>query len=390
MAEQIKFSVVVPAYNVEKDLPALLQNLLEQTYNSFEVIVVDDCATDETGKVADSYLQAFRGKQVDYVVIHKPQNEGLSMARNTGISHAAGDYILFLDADDTVEKNLLQRVSDALQKQRADLVLYGYTEDYYEKGQLSYQVKKNPELHYFSNKDTEICDVWQKPLAYAYPYLVELEHETMFGYAWNKAYRLAFLREQQLSFQTIVHIEDILFNLQVAGAMQSMITIPDALYHYANRGQSRLTGKYLPEYFALQKTRVQAFLDMQTKKLDQVTDDVLQQKTKGLKDLDLGAWRMRLYEVMAGVYFRSFQSSMVRSIQHADARRETIARARAELESPLYGRLRRYLPEEGHVAKALYAPLVRGDVEGAYRRAKEIAWAKEHLSGVYVKLKQNR
>ena len=105
MAEQIKFSVVVPAYNVEKDLPALLQNLLEQTYNSFEVIVVDDCATDETGKVADSYLQAFRGKQVDYVVIHKPQNEGLSMARNTGISHAAGDYILFLDADDTVEKN---------------------------------------------------------------------------------------------------------------------------------------------------------------------------------------------------------------------------------------------------------------------------------------------
>ena len=390
MAEQIKFSVVVPAYNVEKDLPALLQNLLEQTYHVFEVIVVDDCATDETGKVADSYLQAFRGKQVDYVVIHKPQNEGLSMARNTGISHAAGDYILFLDADDTLEKNLLQRVSDALQNQRADLVLYGYTEDYYEKGQLSYQVKKNPELHYFSNENTEICDARQRPLAYAYPYIIELEHETMLGYAWNKAYRLAFLREQQLSFQTIVHIEDILFNLQVAGAMQSMITIPDALYHYANRGQSRLTGKYLPEYFALQKTRVQAFLDMQTKKLDQVTDDVLQQKTKGLEDLDLGAWRMRLYEVMAGVYFRSFQSSMVRSIQHADARRETIARARAELESPLYGRLRRHLPEEDHVAKALYAPLVRGDVEGAYRRAKEIAWAKEHLSGVYVKLKQNR
>ena len=50
MAEQIKFSVVVPAYNVEKDLPALLQNLLEQTYKTFEVIVVDDCATDETGK----------------------------------------------------------------------------------------------------------------------------------------------------------------------------------------------------------------------------------------------------------------------------------------------------------------------------------------------------
>lgn len=72
----------------------------------------------------------------------------------------------------------------------------------------------------------------------------------MFGYAWNKAYRLSFLQEQKLQFQNIVHIEDILFNVQAAGALQSLLTLPDVLYHYANRGQSRLTDKYLPEYFA--------------------------------------------------------------------------------------------------------------------------------------------
>jgi len=99
---------------------------------------------------------------------------------------------------------------------------------------------------------------------------------------------------------------------------------------------------------------------------------------------------MRLHEVMAGVYFRSFQSSMVRGIQHGDSKREVMARARAELEGPLYGRLRRHLSEDGRVAKILYAPLVRGDISGAYRRAKEIAWAKEHMAGAYVKLKQNR
>lgn len=133
MTGQIKFSVVISAYNVEEYLPGLLQDLLEQTYNNFEVILVDDCATDQTGAVAESYLQAFRGKQADYVVIHKPENEGLSMARNTGISHAAGDYILFLDADDGVEKTLLERLYHALDEQPADMVVFGYTEDYYQK-----------------------------------------------------------------------------------------------------------------------------------------------------------------------------------------------------------------------------------------------------------------
>ena len=214
MTGQIKFSVVISAYNVEEYLPGLLQDLLEQTYNNFEVILVDDCATDQTGAVAESYLQAFRGKQADYVVIHKPENEGLSMARNTGISHAAGDYILFLDADDGVEKTLLERLYHALDEQPADMVVFGYTEDYYQKNALSYQVQKTPELYYFSDHIHDGAQGWKRPLAYAYPYIIELEHETMFGYAWNKAYRLSFLQEQKLQFQNIVHIEDILFNVQ--------------------------------------------------------------------------------------------------------------------------------------------------------------------------------
>ena len=283
MTGQIKFSVVISAYNVEEYLPGLLQDLLEQTYNNFEVILVDDCATDQTGAVAESYLQAFRGKQADYVVIHKPENEGLSMARNTGISHAAGDYILFLDADDGVERPFGKALSCF------GRAAGGYGRLWLHRGLLS---KKMPcPIRCRRRRNYIIFQIismmahrgGKRPLAYAYPYIIELEHETMFGYAWNKAYRLSFLQEHKLQFQNIVHIEDILFNVQAAGALQSLLTLPDVLYHYANRGQSRLTDKYLPEYFALQKTRVQAFLNMQMRKIQTVTEGMTKGETGGWK-----------------------------------------------------------------------------------------------------------
>ena len=99
---------------------------------------------------------------------------------------------------------------------------------------------------------------------------------------------------------------------------------------------------------------------------------------------------MRLYEVMAGVYFRSFQSSMVRSIQHADARRET-ARARAEDWKVLFMGdcvviCRKKVMWQKHYMHRWCVEMLRGHIA----EQKEIAWAKEHLSGVYVKLKQNR
>ncbi len=362
-----KFSIVIPAYNVAGFLPELLQNLLEQTYGNFEVIVVDDKATDDTAAVAESYLQAFRGKGIDYVVIHKPQNEGLSMARNTGISHATGDYILFLDGDDSVEKNLLETLADALSLQAADLVLYGYSEDYYRKNTLDYQVHKKPKEGFFTKAD--------KSLSGAYPYIVELEHETMFGYAWNKAYRLAFLRDHHLAFQKITHIEDILFNIQVADCMESFLCLPKELYHYANRGQERLTDKYLPEYFPLQKTRIQKFCDMQKRKM-------------ALKEIP--SWEESLYQTMAGVYFRSFQSALVRDIEHGIPKKETLLMAKKELEGDLYPLLSTYQKGGGKLSQILYAPLVRGDVETAYNRAKEVSWAKKHFSGLYAKLKQSR
>lgn len=396
MAEEVKFSVVLPAYNVAQEIGQMLQCLLQQTYRNFEVIVVDDCATDDTAEVAQGYGAAFADGRIPYCVLRKPQNEGLSMARNTGMAQAKGEYILFLDADDTVEANLLETIGAALDGRDADMVIFGYTEDYYREQTLDYRVDKQPELYYFTEGLSQPRAQWQRPLLAAYPYIVWLEQQTMFGYAWNKAYRLEMLREQEICFEPVMHIEDILFNLKVAEHMTGMVSVPEELYHYANRGQARLTSRYLPEYFALQKTRIEAFYQMQIRKL-QIAEQVASgdgEQSAGdsnrMPQEEIAIWRQQLYETMAGAYFRAFMSSIVRSIRHGDARKEILARGQAELGGKLYLQLHDHLDAQGRVARILYRPLALGNLKSAYRRAKLIAWVQEHMAGLYVKWKQNR
>ncbi len=348
----MKFSVVVPAYNVDKHIKNLLECLLQQTYIDFEVIVVDDCATDTTGAIADQMCTAFSQKGIQYRVIHKPVNEGLSMARNTGIDEAMGEYILFLDGDDTVEPVLLETVVKALassDSKMIDLVVYGYSEDYYVGDKLSYQEHKLP-----------VNGIYEGDAAL--DYIARLEAATMFGYAWNKAYRLEFLREQGMRYEKVTHIEDVLFNIEVAKHMTGMCTIAKELYHYRNGGQVRLTTKYLPEYFPLQKRRIESFLSLVPE----------------------------AREMMAGAYFRSFQSFIVREIVHGTKKDEILRQVEEEYKSELYVSLQNSLNATGKVTRILYLPLAQQKSRAAYRRANYIAWVQKNCPGIYARLKQHR
>ena len=91
-------SIVVPLYNKEEYIQRCIDSLLSQTYEHLEILIVDDGSTDRSGEIAD----AVRDERL--VVIHQ-ENRGLSEARNTGINHSSGEYLVFVDADDTVPKN---------------------------------------------------------------------------------------------------------------------------------------------------------------------------------------------------------------------------------------------------------------------------------------------
>lgn len=117
----IRFSVIIPAYNIQNYLAKCLDSILQQSWDSYEVIVVNDGSTDTTPYIADSYAQADSRIRV----IHKA-NEGVSAARNAGIEQAQGEFFLFFDGDDFVEPACMEELDELARAQQADTVIYGY------------------------------------------------------------------------------------------------------------------------------------------------------------------------------------------------------------------------------------------------------------------------
>lgn len=114
-----KFSIIIPAYNVEKYINKCLKSVFNQTFKDYEVIVVNDGSTDNTKKYIEPY---------DVLLINK-KNSGLSSARNTGVSYAKGEYLIFLDSDDYIEKDLLKEINKSLFN-NPDIVRYQAQEVY--------------------------------------------------------------------------------------------------------------------------------------------------------------------------------------------------------------------------------------------------------------------
>ena len=117
----IKVSVIVPIYNVANYLTACIESLVHQTMNDVEYILVDDGSIDESSKIADWYSERYN----HITVIHK-ENEGVTLTRKRGLARAQGDYILFLDADDFLEPDALERMYARAKETKADWVVGDY------------------------------------------------------------------------------------------------------------------------------------------------------------------------------------------------------------------------------------------------------------------------
>ena len=198
-------SIIVPCYNAEKTLERCVKSVLAQTYPHFELILIDNESTDESPRIiealarTDSRIRAFFCP-----------NRGVSFARNFGLRAAKGDYIEFLDADDEMAPDMLEKLLAALEKTGADLAVCNYY--------------GNP--MFLSNLPDRVFDLTDKNDLLTYT-------RDAFGFLvpWNKLYRKATV-EGIFFDETVAFTEDELFSLAVFQKASRAVTLSDRLYHY--------------------------------------------------------------------------------------------------------------------------------------------------------------
>ena len=131
----VKISIIVPVYNGEKYVRACLDSIINQTLEDIEIIVIDDKSVDNTRNILKEYENNYSEK---IKIIEKEQNEGQGSARNIGIKLATGQFITFVDSDDTIQENMLEKMYEASKKNSSEVVIC----DYYEITEGKKEIKK--------------------------------------------------------------------------------------------------------------------------------------------------------------------------------------------------------------------------------------------------------
>lgn len=235
----MKYSVIVPVYGVEKYLDQCVESVLSQSFTDFELILVDDKSLDNCPAMCDAWAT----KDARVRVIHKPVNEGLGFARNTGMAAARGSYILFLDSDDSIAGNLLE-ICDTTLGDRTDMLVFGVEYVYQDKnGQTTLKEQAVPN-RFVADTPEKRADMF-----------AQLNRVGAFPFAWNKIYRKGFLDAAGIQFEKTKLIEDFLFNIALFGCAEQIASVDVALYYYRRPAHETLVSKYAPEFFSLSKRK---------------------------------------------------------------------------------------------------------------------------------------
>lgn len=219
MKNQALLSIIIPVYNVEAYLRECVDSVINQTYKNLEIILVDDGSTDSSGDICDEYIE----KDERITVIHQ-KNSGLSQARNKGLAESGGDYIYFLDSDDYIGANALEKLLSIAEKDNSDIVFFDAvsfadTNDF--------EVKQNyiRKESYKTGSGSSVFSAMTENGEYhsAVPLLF---------------FRKSFLTESKISFIPGILYEDMAFTYQIFCAASVVSQCKDALYHRRYRKNS--------------------------------------------------------------------------------------------------------------------------------------------------------
>lgn len=246
---ECKVTIVVPIYNKEKCLRKCLESIKKQTIEEYEVIMVDDGSIDSSAKIAKEYISDVRFRYV------YQENSGVSVARNKGIDLARGDWISFVDSDDSLEETFLEELLDSTSNE-IDIVCCCCK--YLENGSM----RKNSFwkdggvdcLFTDINTSSDINEYKLLPKKELYFALLDTQYKshssrkTSIGVPWGKIYRSSFLKENVLYFDPVlIRYQDNIFNMFAFEAARYIYYIDIPLYIYDTRHVRNYKWRYNPK-----------------------------------------------------------------------------------------------------------------------------------------------
>lgn len=203
-----KVSVIVPVYNVEKYLKRCLDSLINQTLSDIDIICINDGSKDSSLQILEQYAQ-----KDSRIVIYNQENSGLSVARNTGLEHASGEYIGFVDSDDWVDLDFYEKLYNSAKNNNADIAVADFIREHPNKKPKRLKLKE--EKIYTTPEDKfMICKVHRE------------------GCVWNKIYRTEFIKSINLKFVPKMYYEDRDFTIKSLYFSKKLVTTPNTYYRY--------------------------------------------------------------------------------------------------------------------------------------------------------------
>lgn len=211
-------SIIIPIYKVEVYLRECVDSVLSQSYNDFELILVDDGSPDECPSICDEYV----AKDKRIKVVHKT-NGGLVSARKAGVVAASGDYVMCLDGDDYLETNCLREVAEQIEEHKPDVICFGHKETW--NGEFISRPIRAYEAGLYNRSDIQ---------AKIFPNLLYSMTATSFpASVWAKCYLMDIYREEQMKVADGIKIgEDYAVSKPCVYRANSLVVMDSCLYNY--------------------------------------------------------------------------------------------------------------------------------------------------------------
>lgn len=225
-------SIIVPIYNAEKFLERCLNSIMAQTLEDFELILVNDGSSDSSGDICDRFAH-----QDTRVKVHHQANDGVSAARNFGISMATGKYIAMVDADDFINKDMYLRMVKVAEYNQTDLVMCGITEV---TSCESHERKYDLPTEHVMLREEIVNRIISS----------DFGNQNIINSPCDKLYKRSILTENNLLFPTRKRGEDWFFNIKYLQLVESVVYIDEPLYYYCRHDDSTMY-QYLPNQYDL-------------------------------------------------------------------------------------------------------------------------------------------